>query len=186
MKTQQLVEGILYASGDHTIVRECLLLCHILNDSDRHWKSTPHVELFYLDAFKRPYFLYVVDKQLHVYIIGQKAKGKTYNIINIEGFSAEHMTISKSELKDHIYQAAKDSKNLYLPNSHHQRIVFIKPDYSKDTLDEDSLFVFNRQSTSGTLFSRSMWSLGSNVYSASVSEYETSANNILQAIFTEF
>lgn len=186
MKTKTLVEGILYVSGNNPIVRSAFEICHILNKTDRNWKSEPHIELFYLDYFKRPYFLMVIDKQLHVYVIGDKAKGQTYNIICIEGFNADHYTISKGELRDKIYRDAKESLNLYLPDGFNQRIIFIKPDYENQSLSDDDIFCFNRQSNTGHLFFQAMWSLGPNVYSVTQPEYETSASEILKEICKEF
>ena len=186
MRTKTVVEGILYVSGNNRLVRNAFEICHIINETDRNWQSKPHIELFYLDNFKRPYFLMVVDKQLHVYVIGDKAKGKTYNIIGIEGFSAEHYTMSKGDLRNKIYQDAKESRQLYLPEGFNQRIIFVKPDYDMHSLSDKDIYCFNRQSISGTLFSKSTWSIGPNVYSVTQPEYNTTASSILQAIFTEF
>lgn len=186
MKTKTIVEGILYASGNNPIVRTCFEICHVINEKDRNWESRPHVELFYLDNFKTPSFLMIVDKQLHVYIIGDKAKGRTYNIINIEGFFAEHYTMSKTNLRSKIYQEAKDSaKNLYLPECLCQRIIFINPNYKTNILKEEDIYIFNRQGIKGTLFTKSTWSIGIDMYSVNQPEYETTAGDILKAIFTE-
>lgn len=186
MITKTVVEGILYVSGNNRLVKNAFEICHILNDTDRNWQSKPHIELFYLDNFKQPYFLMIIDKQLHVYVIGEKSKGQTYNIIGIEGFSSEHYTLSKGEFKNKIKKDANENRKLYLPEGFNQRIIFIKPDYNRNMLTDDNIFCFNRQSANGTLFTSSTWSLGPNVYSVTQSEYKTSANDILNEIFKEF
>lgn len=186
MITKNIVEGILYVSGNNRIVRNAFEICHIINDTDRNWQSKPHLELFYLDNFKRPYFLMIIDKQLHVYVIGNKSKGLAYNIIGIEGFSAEHYNMSKGELKKKILQDAKESRKLYLPEGFNQRIIFIKPDYEMQSLSDKDIFCFNRQSINGTLFSKSTWSLGPDVYSVTQPEYDTTASDILKEILDEF
>lgn len=186
MKTKDIVEGILYVSGNNPLVRKCFELCHILNESDRNWESVPHLELFYLDNFKFPKFLMIVDKQIQVYVIGDLSKGRAYNIIKIEGFTSTHCTISKGDLKNQISADSKEAKQLYLPDAFSQRIVFIKPDYINKSLTEDNLFIFNRLSSSGSIFAKSTWSLGLDVYSVEPVEYETDANEILKAIYEEF
>lgn len=186
MRTKTLVEGILYVSGNNHLVRQCFEICHVINDTDRNWQSKPHIELFYLDYFKRPYFLMIVDKQLHVYIIGDEAKGRSYNIINIEGYSGNHMTMAKGALKKMIYDDAVAEKDLYLPPSFSQRIIFIKPSYDKGQILDEDIYAFNRQEIKGHLFYKSTWSIGPDIYSVSQPEYETNAHEILNAIFEEF
>ena len=186
MLTKHIVEGLLYVSGGNELVRHCFELCHILNKTDRNWESKPHLELFYLDNFKYPKFLMIIDKQLHVYVIGEKAKGKTYNIIKIDGFTAEHYTINKSELKNYIVNDTKEAKKLYLPDNFGQRIIFIKPDYENNILPDNNLFIFNRLSSTGNIFAKSTWSLGVDIYSMDPIEYDTDASEILKAIYDEF
>lgn len=188
MNTQTIVEGILYASGDNPVVRECFELCHII-DNERNWQSVPHVHLYYLDAFKKPYFLYIIDKQIHVYIIGDKSKGMSYNVINIEGMMSQHYCINKSKLRQLIYNSANDVKQLYLPESNYQRIIFIKPDYDTNTLNDNHIYVFNKfsHSAKSTIFhNSSTWTIGHNVYDVNQREYSTNAYKILAAIFAEF
>lgn len=186
MKTKDIVEGILYVSGNNPIVRECFELCHVMNKTNRNWESKPHLELFYLDNFKFPKFLMIVDKQIQVYVIGDNAKGRTYNVVKIEGFTSTHCTINKGDLKNQISSDSKEAKALYLPDTFGQRIVFIKPDYANQSLTKDNLFIFNRLSSSGTIFTKSIWSLGLDIYSVEPTEYETDANEILKAIYEEF
>lgn len=187
MQTQQIVEGIKFVSNNNSLVNACLDISHITNDSDRNWFPKSHPELYYLDKFKKPNFLIVIEKQIHVYIIGEKDKGKTYNIIEVEGFTSTHLNITKSELRSRIIDAAREDKELYLPSNSHQRIIFIKPDYANSIIDdEDCLFVFNRQSQKGTILNKAKWSFGTDIYSPDVKSYTTYAYHILTAIFEEF
>ena len=51
MKKKDVIEGLLYVSGNNQLVKQALELSHILSD-ERDWESVPHLELFYLDRFK--------------------------------------------------------------------------------------------------------------------------------------
>lgn len=195
MLTKSIVEGILYASGGNPIVRECFELCHIINKTDRNWQSIPHLELFYMDYFKRPRFLMVVDKLVHLYIIGDKSKGVTYNIICIDGFNAEHLTIPKGALKQRILSDSKETKALYLPENFNQRIVWINPDYTNNTLPDSCITIFNKTSSRGTIFDKNIKvSLGVDIYSANAPEYTITKDkddsglkiDILDNIIAEF
>ena len=172
MTTKEITEAILYLNPD---TYKHFRAAHIINDSDRQYKPIAHPEYPFINAFKDPRFLIVISKQIHVYIIGEKSKGKRYNIINIEGFSADHMTLTKSLLTNLIKTTV--SEKLFLPYSYQDRIIYMY---------REELFIFNRQDIKGTIFSKSEWSLGINIYDASIKTYKTNAWEILKAIYEEF
>ena len=117
----------------------------------------------------------VVTNQVHVYIIGEIAKGKTYNIINIEGFHADHMVISKGELINLIKKTV--TEKLFLPDNPN-RIIY---------MHGEVLFIFNKiGDTNKNLFSKSQWTMGTDIYDVEARQYETDANKILKAIMSEF
>ena len=185
MKTKDVIEGLLYASGNNPLVKQALELSHIITD-ERDWKSVPNLELFYLDRFKKPSFLCIVNKLYHVYIIGEREKGQSYNILEVDGFTTTHLTISKGELKKHLLDVAKETKDLYLPETLSQRLIYIKPNYDENVISDDDIYIFNRQEDTGTLFTPSKWSMGVDIYSTSNREFRTSGNDIIKAVFEEF
>ena len=185
MRTKDVIEGLLYVSGNSEAVRNALELSHILSE-ERQWVATPHLELFYLDRFKRPTFLCVVDKIYRVYIIGEREKGQSYNVLEVDGFTTTHLTISKGELKKRMLQVAKETRDQYLPDTFSQRLIYIKPNYTFGTISDEDIYIFNRLEDTGTLFTPSKWSMGIDIYSTENREYKTSGNGIVKAIFTEF
>lgn len=174
MTTKEITEAILYLNPS---TYKHFRAAHIINDSDRQYKPVAHPEYPFISAFKDPKFLVIISKRIHVYIIGEKAagKGKRYNIINIEGFSADHMTLTKSNLTGLIKKTV--SEKLFLPYSYQDRIIY---------MHDEELFIFNRQDIKGTIFSKSEWTLGINIYDASIKSYKTNAWDILKAIYGEF
>lgn len=185
MKTQTIVEGLLYVSGNNPLLRKSLQLVHILNDSDRNWESKPHIELYFLDAFKKPKILTIIDKQIHTYIIGDIAKGRTYNILNVEGFTTNLLVISKGDLNKRISTYARESMKLFLPESFVQRIIFISPDYENKLLTDNNVFIFNKLEP-GNLYKKTTWTIGPNIYDPKKKSYETRASEIIKAIEEEF
>jgi hypothetical protein len=185
VKTKDVIEGLLYVSGNNQLVKQALELSHILSD-DRDWENVPHLELFYLDRFKSPTFLCVVDKIYRVYIIGEREKGQSYNVLEIDGMTTTHLTISKGELKKRMLQVAKETKELYLPDTFAQRLIYIKPDYLSGRIADEDIYIFNRLEDTGTLFTPSKWSIGVDIYSTGNKEFKTSGNDIIKAIFAEF
>ena len=85
MLTKEIVEGLLYNTHHRDILIKCLSAMHVLNDTDRNWKPEQHTEFHFIDNFQTPYFLMVVDKLVHVYLIGDRAKNRSFNILDIEG-----------------------------------------------------------------------------------------------------
>ena len=181
MNTQDICEALL--SSEHADVKkEALTLLHILNDTDRDYKAKEHPELFFIDNFKEPTFIAIADKYWQVYLIGKKEKYQRYNIININGFSVSHFNISLGEFKHRLYKYAKKTKKAYLPSGQQQRIICIQPDYEKDEIRDDNIFIFNKVEQNGTLFTKSKWSLGEDIYSADVAAYDATAWEILSVI----
>lgn len=172
MTTKDITEAILYINKD---TYKAFRAAHILNDFDRNWKPKEHIEYPWLKAFYEPKFLIIVEQQIHVYIIGDIFKGKSYNVINIEGYQADHMCLNKSQITEQIRNNVKEQ--LYLPESLNERIIFI---------DDRKIYVFNRKTYKGNMFSKSKWSLGTDIYSVSVQTYDTNANEILKNIYDEF
>lgn len=190
MRTKEIIEGLLNVAEYPYNMTQNLRICHILNDSDRAWESVDHNEFHFLDSFKNPYFLMVVDKQVHVYLIGDKNKGKTYNILNIEGNNTELLTLSKSGLIKEITDTLKDSQEQFLPSPLSQRILYInkvhKPVYDELTYHQNTeIYIFNRTDKNDKILRKSKWTLGTDIYSAALPEYTTSVNEILKECLKE-
>jgi len=184
MTTKEITEAILYLNPDtYKIFRAA----HILNDTDRNWKAKEHNEYPFIHAFKDPKFLVIIDMQIHVYIIGdsvdQDKKFKTYHIINIEGFNADHMTRKKAELTNMIKENAKEKK--FMPDPFYNRIIYMRPGHKP--------YIYNRLNLKGDMFSsKGQWTFGVNIYDASRKPLQDrdgkliTANDILKNIYDEF
>lgn len=186
MTAKEITEAILYLNPN---TYKLFRAAHILNDSDRNWKPKEHNEYPFISAFKNPKFLVIINLQIHVYIIGDvvntdiNKKFKSYHIIDIEGFSANHMTRKKSELTDMIKSYIKEKK--FMPDQFYDRIIYMKPG-SKP-------YVYNRINVKGDMFSsKAQWTFGVNIYDASRKplQYQDgkyiTANDILKNIYEEF
>ena len=171
MTTKEIVEAILYLNPS---TEKYFKASHIIS-KERNWKAFAHPEFPFINNFKDPKFIVIISKQIHVYLIGDLIQGKRYNVINIEGFSADHLSITKGVLTDIIKKTV--SEKLFLPDNYQDRIIY---------MHDGELYIFNRLDTKGNIFSKSKWSLGTDIYSADVKTYETNARDILKAIYSEF
>ena len=194
MRTKEIVEGLLYEADNSAAMMKKLRICHIINDSDRNWISKGHSEFYFLENFKNPYFIEVIDKQIYVYLIGDETKGKNYSILSIEGNTTSLLTMSKSALIDHIKESLKECRNQFLPSGLSQRIIFIgktsgdkvtENDLDIDGDGNDDIFIFNRQAQDDNILKKSKWSLGTDIYSAAQPEYTTSALEIIRECLKE-
>ena len=182
MQTKDVIEGLLYLTTQRKMTIECLKACHVLNDTDRNWQPVQHTEFHFLDDIKYCSYLMIVDKQVHVFLIGERSKGRTYIILDIEGFTCDLLTMSKGELIKYIKDGCKENEKLYLPESFGQRIVFIKPEYINGLT---TVYIFNRQTLDSNMFRKSMWNFGTDIYSVGNKEYETKADDILREIMKD-
>jgi len=173
MTTKDVVEAILYLNPE---TEKFFRACHLLDDN-RAWKPYAHPEYPFIDAFKDPRFLVIISTQIHIYLIGGESdKKRSYHIINIEGFHADHMICSKSELTSTIKKVV--TEKLFLPRNFYDRIIYMY---------HEGLFIFNKVNDKGNLFSKNAeWSMGVDIYSADARTYKTTANDILKAIYGEF
>lgn len=182
MITKEVIEGLLYITDHRELTTDCLLASHILNDDDRNWQPIQHSEFYFINSFKYCTYLIIIDKQVHVYLIGDRAKGRTYNILSINGFSCEHFIMSKSEFISYIKEESKESDLMYLPQGFGQRIIYLSPDYENNICES---YIFNRQTLDSNLFRKSKWSFGTDIYSVNQPEYTTKADIILKEILSE-
>lgn len=182
MLTKEIVEGLLYITDHRDLTIQCLKASHILNDEDRNWEPIQHSEFYFLSDFKYCDYLIIIDKLVHVYLIGEKPKGRSYNILQIEGFSCELLTMSKTELVQHIKSQNKELQKEYLPEGFSQRIIYLKPDYRNNLIEP---FIFNRQKFDDKMFKTSPWNFGVDIYNVNQPEYETRAESILKEILGE-
>lgn len=179
MRTQEVIEGLLYKIYNKEEAIKNLKTCHILS-KERNWQAKEHEEFYFLDKFLDPYYLIVIDKQIHVYIIGEKSKGKSFNILNIEGFNTELWNMSKGDLVEKIKETVKWSNNQFLPNNIFQRIVFID-----NYRNNSEIFCFNRIAIDDRILKKSKWSIGSDIYNMSNPEYKTSGIEIIKEMLKD-
>lgn len=175
MNTKAITEAMLYQSPE---IEKFFKAAHII-DKERNWKAKKHDEFYFLNKFLDPRFIIVVTNRVHVYIIGDESRKRTYNIINIEGFTANHLVLSKGELMSLIKQTV--SEKLFLPDNYADRIIYMY---------HEVLFIFNKlnNDTQKNMFSnkKTQWSLGVDIYNVNTKTYNTNAQQILNAIFSEF
>ena len=172
MTTKDVIEALLSICPNS---HKYLKAMHIINDTDRNWQARRHDEYPFISAFSNPKFLSVINKQIHIYIIGDTFKKRNYNILNIEGFSANHMILSKGELKNHIKENVKEK--VFLPDNGNERIIFIS---------DDNMYIFNRMGFKRDMYAKAEWTFGTDIYSMDVPKYNTSATEILNNICDEF
>ena len=185
MLTKEIVEGLLYNTHHRDILIKCLTSMHVLNGTDRNWQPVQHTEFHFLNDFQTPYFLMIVDKLIHVYLIGNRGKNRSYYILDIEGNNTDLLNLPKSELVNYIKEQSKETSKLYLPELFGSRIVFIKPDYINNLLGNDDVYIFNKQSLDNNIFRKGVWSTGHDVYSVNQPEYELETTTILREILKD-
>ena len=171
MNTKAITEALLFQCPE---TEKYLRAAHIISN-ERNWKAKKHDEFYFLSKFKDPHFIVVITNQVHVYIVGEESHKRAYNIINIEGFHADHLVISKGDLIKQIKKSV--SEKLFLPDNPN-RIIYMY---------HEVLFIFNKLiDTNKNMFTKSQWSLGTDIYSADAKTYKTDAGKILKAITSEF
>lgn len=162
--------------------RECLTAAHVLNNHDRNWQPVQHPEFYFLDSFKHCLYIVAIDVQVHVYMIGDRAKGRTYDVLNIEGNSCQHLTLSKGDIIQHIRNTIELAGEEYLPDKFMQRLIFMQPDYINGICEYT---IFNKEAFSSQMFRRAEWTLGTNIYKVEQRSYKTKAADILRNMLAE-
>lgn len=177
MTTQDIVEAILSINPN---VKPLFKAAHIISE-ERQYGPKAHSEYPFLKFFFDPKFIVVISKQIHVYIIGDKDKGKKYHVLNIEGYHADHLVITLKELTEIIKTTV--SEKLFLPNNFYDRIIY---------MHNEELFIFNRvNALNCSMFTgKSKWTYGNSAstiydvdYEATISERNTDARKILDQIY---
>ena len=181
MLTKDIIEGLLYITNYRELTKDCLKACHII-DTGRNWQPVQHPELYFLDSFKLCSYLIIIDKQVHVFLLGDKIKNKTYNVLNIEGFTCELLNLNTSDLIKYIKEECKKVDKYYLPSIFNQRIIYLNPNY---TTEECDVFIFNKQDFDSNLFKKATWSIGRDMYSMNNPEHILKAEDILKEILQE-
>ena len=179
MTAQTATEALLYLNPG---IESKLRAVHVLS-KDRPWTAKAHPEYAYMKYFHNPKILEIISKQIHIYIIGDLdyKNGNRFHIINLEGFHADHMILTKKELTELIKETVKTP--LFLPNNFYDRIIYI---------NGESLFIFNRVSAlqSNMFSNKSKWTIGADViydaeYELSIKEKNTNATEILNEIYED-
>lgn len=177
MTTKEVVEALL--SIDYRL-EKLFIAIHVIAKPDRNWKAKAHPEFPFVKNFFNPKFIVIISTQIHIYIIGDKAKGNKYHILNLEGYHADHMVINKNELNRLIKSTVKEK--LFLPNNFYDRIIY---------MTHEELFIFNRVSSlnCNMFTSKSKWSVGASIYDVNmeskIKERNTNAQEILNEIYKE-
>lgn len=176
MRTKDIIESLLYSCKNPYFERN-LRLAHITNNTDRNWKPVEHKEYYFTDMFNDANFVIVINKQIHVYIIGDITKNRTRIVLNVEGNTTNVWNLNKKELVDKIADTINEAKDEFLPLGIVQRIIFLG--------SNDNNCVFNRYAINDNLLRKSKWTIGVDMYNASNPQYDTNARQILQACLKE-
>ena len=178
MTTKEVVEALLSIDPD---LEKIFIAAHVIANPDRNWRAKAHPEFRFLKNFFNSKFIIIISTQIHIYIIGDKAKGNKYHIINLEGYHADYMIINKNELTKIIKDTSKEK--LFLPNNFYDRIIY---------MTHEELFIFNRVSSlnCNMFTNKSKWSVGaSTIYDVNIEskykERNTNAQEILNEIYKE-
>ena len=179
MTTKDIVEAILSINPK---IKPLFAASHIISD-ERRYKQKGHPEYPFLKHFFDPSFIVIISQQVHVYLVGDKDKGRKYHIINIEGYHADHMVITLGELTNYIKNTVDEK--LFLPNNFYDRIIY---------MHGEKLFIFNRvNALNCSMFTgKSKWTYGTQAdtiydvdYESTINERNTNARTILKQIYNE-
>lgn len=170
MTTKDVVEALLFLNPES---RPILTAAHILSEKN-NWQAKEHPELTFMRYFKDPRYLWIIESQIHVYIIGDPVAKNMYNILNIEGYDVDHLLISKQQLREEIKSAVSEPR--FLPDPGFKRFIFS---------NGKMLYIFNRFDEK-KFVARSKWTIGTNIYDAGAPEYDISINNLFREIEDEF
>lgn len=178
MTAQDVTEALLSINPN---LEKLFRAAHVIASPDREWKAKAHPEYPFLKYFFDPKFLVIISQQIHIFIIGDKEKRNSHHILNLEGYHADHMVLSKGELTDLIREQSKEK--LFLPDNFYDRIIY---------MHNEELFIFNRVSALNyNMFTgRSKWTIGASaIYDvdseSKVKEKNTNAQEILNEIYKE-
>lgn len=205
VSSKNIIEDLLYVAENKEFVRTALEVCHMINNSDRNYVSSNHGNPC-INEFSKPRFLCIIDKQIHVYVIGNKKKNRTYHTIMIEGNNSIYKEQSKNELVCYIKEVLRKSYEEFMPNSYIQRIFFIpyeeltsnnKNDSAESELEtfekinanvnskkEIQMFIFNKPLHGNMLYTAG-WSVDDDIHSPILSTADTTATKILFEIMKE-
>jgi len=175
MKTKDLVEGLLYLNPSLEIFFKA---AHIIS-KDRDWKPVQHNEIGFIHKFTNPKFIVVVETQIHVFLFGdpyidEYGNQKGFHVYMIEGFNCKHTAVDKNRLIGEIKAITTEER--FLPEGYMKRIIY---------MDMSNVFIFNKMDGRDSLFGKSTWSMGTNIYNVGVPTYKTSAKDILHQCYEQ-
>lgn len=178
MNTKDLVEGLLYIKPDLELYFRAAQLIDSL-DEKRNWKPVEHNEIGFINKFTNPKFIVIIETQIHVFIIGDPyvdefGKDRGFHVYIVEGFNCKHTAIDKNRLIGEVKN--RTSEDRFLPEGYMKRILY---------MDSNSIYVWNRIDGKNSLFGKTKWSVGTDVYNVNVPAYETSADTILKECYKE-
>ena len=177
MNTKEITEALLSMNPN---ILPMFRAAHIISE-ERQYSPKGHPEYPFLKHFFDPKMIVIISKQIHVYIIGDKDKGKLYHILNIEGYTADHLVMTLRELSYQIKKTVTDP--LFLPDNMYDRIIY---------MHNEELFIFNRVTAlnCNMFTTKSTWTYGNRadtIYDADlelhISEKNTNAWEILNQIY---
>jgi hypothetical protein len=99
MKTKDLVEGLLYINPR---LERYFKAANIIS-KERNWKPVQHNEIGFINKFKDPKFIVVVETQIHVFLFGdpyidEYGSEKGFHVYMIEGFNCKHTAVNRNRL----------------------------------------------------------------------------------------
>lgn len=154
---REVVEHLLLITGSNPKIVDSLEIAKVIND-EREITSKYVDDMDFLDNFKKPNFLIIIDKIVHVYMFGKRESKANFNVIELLGNQAFHYHISKMKFIDKVQKDLAEPERDYLPISFYRKIIGIKPDYSeRELLDDEEINLFIRNDLLYPLWRLSGW-----------------------------
>lgn len=154
----EFLQYLLYYTGENPKIVESLEISKLIN-VDRKILPKFNAEIDFIEKFKFPKFLIIVDKLIHVYLIGEEINKMKAHVVEIIGHDLNKYEVSTAELIKIIRKNLNNDKDLYLPMSFYRKVIFISPNYSTRTeLTDDEVTVFSKNDVVRNFMDLGSWS----------------------------
>lgn len=180
LKTNEVIEYLLYYRANKESIRECLEIAKL--DLDFPLIPKPHLELEFIERFKNPKFLIIVDKLMYVYIFGEKS-GSNIHYLEIIGNETTYNIQRVESVRKRILKRLREDFYLYLPLSFYRKVIYIEP--KTDTLTDDDILCVTRNELTKPMTTQTTWHTKKETYSANRDGFNLYFEELLTRILRE-
>lgn len=180
LKTSDVIEYLLYYRANMDSLRDCLEIAKL--NIDIPLTPKPHLELEFIERFKKPKFLILVDKLLYVYIFGESDKSKVH-YLEIVGNETHYKTQRVETIRKEILKKLREDFQLYLPLSFYRKVIYIHP--KGDTLTDEDILCITRNELTKPLTTKTTWHTKEETYTANREGFEVYFETLLNKILEE-